>query len=164
MGGQGGENPVISREEAVVWREQLRAAGKQLVFTNGCFDLLHRGHVEYLAAARALGDALLVGVNADPSVRRLKGPGRPLVAADDRAHVLAALAVVDRVVIFPEETPAALIAALVPDILAKGGDYTLETVVGRATVEGAGGRVVLIPFQTGYSTTNLLARLRELAG
>jgi D-beta-D-heptose 7-phosphate kinase/D-beta-D-heptose 1-phosphate adenosyltransferase len=151
---------VVTLHEAVLWRHDLQRAGRRLVFTNGCFDLLHRGHVEYLAAARELGDALVVGVNDDDSVRRLKGPARPLVAADDRAHVLAALAAVDRVVIFAEDTPAALIAALVPDVLVKGGDYTPDTVVGRATVEAAGGRVVLIPFRPGYSTTGTIARLR----
>jgi D-beta-D-heptose 7-phosphate kinase/D-beta-D-heptose 1-phosphate adenosyltransferase len=155
---------VVSRAEAVAWREQLRKEGRLVVFTNGCFDLLHRGHIEYLAAARALGDALVVGVNDDDSVRRLKGSGRPLVGADDRAHVLAALAAVDRAVIFAEDTPAALVAALRPDILAKGADYTLDTVVGRDTVEAAGGRVVLIPYRSGYSTSNLLTRLRGPAG
>lgn len=154
---------VVSREEAVAWRSELRRTGRRVVFTNGCFDLLHRGHIEYLAAARALGDALVVGVNDDDSVRRLKGAGRPLVAADDRGHVLAALAAVDRVVIFAEDTPAALIAALVPDILAKGADYTLDAVVGRDTVEAAGGRVVLIPIRPGYSTSSMLARLRAPA-
>ncbi len=151
---------VVSRQEAVNWREELRRAGKRVVFTNGCFDLLHRGHVEYLAAARALGDALIVGVNDDDSVRRLKGPGRPLVPAADRAQVLAALAAVDCAVIFPEDTPAALVAELVPDVLAKGSDYALDAVVGRETVERTGGRVVLIPFRSGYSTSGLLARLR----
>ncbi len=152
---------VLSRQEAVTWREELRRAGKCLVFTNGCFDLLHRGHVEYLAEARACGDALLIGVNDDESVRRLKGPPRPLVPAADRAHVLAALAAVDRVVIFPEDTPAELIAILVPDVLAKGADYELDAIVGRETVERAGGRVVRIPFRSGYSTSDLLARLRR---
>jgi len=151
---------VVSRQEAVGWRNKLRQAGRRLVFTNGCFDLLHRGHIEYLTEARALGDALVVGVNDDASVRRLKGPGRPLVAATDRAAVVAALAAVDRVVLFPEDTPAALIAALVPDVLAKGGDWALDAIVGRETVEAAGGRVVRIPFRAGYSTTALLERLR----
>jgi D-beta-D-heptose 7-phosphate kinase/D-beta-D-heptose 1-phosphate adenosyltransferase len=151
---------VVSRQEAVGWRNKLRQTGRRLVFTNGCFDLLHRGHIEYLTEARALGDALVVGVNDDASVRRLKGPGRPLVEATDRAAVVAALAAVDRVVLFPEDTPAALIAALVPDVLAKGGDYALDAIVGRETVEAAGGRVVRIPFRAGYSTTALLERLR----
>ena len=151
---------VVSRQEAVEWRRTLRQEGKCFVFTSGCFDLLQRGHVEYLAAARALGDALLVGVNDDASVRRFKGPGRPLIEAADRAAVLAALAAVDRVVLFPEDTPAELVGALVPDVLAKGGDYALDAIVGREAVEAAGGRVVRIPFRAGHSTSALLERLR----
>ncbi len=131
-----------------------------LVFTNGCFDLLHRGHVEYLYAARALGDALVVGLNSDDSVRRLKGPDRPLNALDDRAVVLAALECVDAVTAFTEDTPLALIRALLPDVLVKGGDYTPETVVGRAEVEAAGGRVAIVPLVPGRSTTGTIERLR----
>lgn len=152
---------VVDRRTLVEWRQKLREAGKRVVFTNGCFDLLHRGHVEYLADARALGDALVVGVNDDDSVRRLKGPGRPVVPAADRAAVLAALASVDRVVIFREDTPAALIAEIVPDVLAKGGDYALDAIVGRETVEAAGGTVVRIRLRPGHSTSDLLARLRH---
>jgi rfaE bifunctional protein nucleotidyltransferase chain/domain len=155
---------VVDRAALLSWRKALRVEGKRLVFTNGCFDLLHRGHVEYLAAARRLGDALVVGVNDDDSVRRLKGPGRPLVGAVDRALVLAALAAVDRVVLFAEDTPAELIGSLLPDVLVKGGDYALESVVGREVVEAAGGEVHLIPFRPGYSTSALLARARGLAG
>lgn len=133
----------------------------RLVFTNGCFDLLHRGHVAYLQAARALGDALVVGVNTDASVRRLdKGTGRPLVAEEDRAYVLAALACVDAVTLFDEDTPLELLTALLPDVLVKGGDYAPHQVVGRDVVEAAGGEVVLIPFVEGYSTTRLLERIR----
>lgn len=133
----------------------------RLVFTNGCFDLLHRGHVAYLQAARALGDALVVGVNTDASVRRLdKGTGRPLVAEEDRAYVLAALACVDAVTLFDEDTPLELLTALLPDVLVKGGDYAPHQVVGRGVVEAAGGEVVLIPFVEGYSTTRLLERIR----
>lgn len=131
-----------------------------LVFTNGCFDLLHPGHIEYLFAARALGDALVVGVNTDSSVRRLKGAGRPLVPEHDRAFVLAGLACVDAVTLFDEDTPRELISALVPDVLAKGGDYHPGDVVGRQEVESAGGHVVVIPFREGYSTTGLLRRIR----
>jgi D-beta-D-heptose 7-phosphate kinase/D-beta-D-heptose 1-phosphate adenosyltransferase len=152
---------VIDRQTLVEWRRKLREAGKRVVFTNGCFDLLHRGHVEYLAEARSLGDALVVGVNDDQSVQRLKGPGRPLVPAADRAEVLAALAAVDRVVVFCEDTPAELIAELLPDVLAKGADYALDAIVGRQTVEGAGGSVVRIRLREGYSTSDLLARLRS---
>jgi rfaE bifunctional protein nucleotidyltransferase chain/domain len=132
-----------------------------IVFTNGVFDLLHRGHVEYLFAARALGDALVVGLNTDASVRRLKGPGRPLNGEYDRAIVLAGLACVDAVTIFDEETPGELIDGLVPDVLVKGSDYAPNEVVGRETVERAGGRLVLIPFVQGHSTTSMLQRIQE---
>jgi D-beta-D-heptose 7-phosphate kinase/D-beta-D-heptose 1-phosphate adenosyltransferase len=134
----------------------------RLVFTNGCFDLLHPGHVQYLAAARALGDALVVGVNTDASVRRLsKGSGRPFVVETDRALVVAALASVDAVCLFDEDTPRELITALLPDVLVKGGDYELSGVVGREEVEAAGGQVSIIPFVEGYSTTSLLERIRR---
>ena len=140
-----------------------RPRARELVFTNGCFDLLHPGHATYLAAARALGDALVVAVNTDASARRLdKGPGRPLVPEDDRAFMVASLESVDAVCLFDDDTPASLIEALLPDILVKGGDYTLDRVVGRDAVEGAGGRVEVIPFVEGYSTSGLLRRMREL--
>ncbi len=132
----------------------------RLVFTNGCFDLLHRGHVEYLHRARAHGDLLVVGVNTDASVERLKGPGRPVVPQGDRALVLAALESVDAVTLFHEDTPRDLIAALLPDVLVKGGDYTAEEVVGREEVEEAGGEVVIIPFIQGRSTTQILQRIQ----
>jgi rfaE bifunctional protein nucleotidyltransferase chain/domain len=132
-----------------------------VVFTNGCFDILHRGHVEYLCAARSLGDSLVIGVNTDASVRRLKGEGRPVVREDDRAFVLAGLGCVDAVTLFDEDTPAELIAALMPDVLVKGGDYSPDAVVGRDVVEAAGGRLVLIPFVAGRSTTGILQRIRE---
>jgi rfaE bifunctional protein nucleotidyltransferase chain/domain len=134
----------------------------RLVFTNGCFDILHRGHVEYLARARALGDRLVVALNTDASVRRLKGAGRPVVPEDDRAFVIAALESVDGVTLFDEATPAALIAALLPDVLVKGGDYSAATVVGRDSVEAAGGHVVIIPFVSGRSTTRILERIRQV--
>jgi rfaE bifunctional protein nucleotidyltransferase chain/domain len=137
-----------------------RPCAQRVVFTNGCFDILHRGHVEYLVAARALGDALVVGVNTDASVRRLKGEGRPVTRELDRAFVLAGLACVDAVTLFDEDTPAELIRALVPSVLVKGGDYSPDTVVGRDTVEAAGGRVVIIPLVAGHSTTGTLERLR----
>jgi len=133
-----------------------------LVFTNGVFDLLHRGHAEYLARARSLGDALVVGVNTDASARRLgKGPDRPLSPESDRALLVAALESVDAVCLFDEDTPAELIDALVPEVLVKGGDYTADRVVGRETVEEAGGRVELIDFLEGYSTTDLIRRIRD---
>lgn len=150
---------ILSRTELV--QRFGRPRSQRVVFTNGCFDILHRGHVEYLYAARALGDALVVGVNTDDSVRRLKGEGRPVNRELDRAFVLAGLGCVDAVTLFDEDTPAALIAALLPDVLVKGGDYTPETVVGRDTVEQAGGRVVIIPLVHGHSTTGTLERLRS---
>ena len=133
----------------------------RLVFTNGCFDILHRGHVEYLAAARALGDMLVVGLNTDASVARLKGPHRPYVPLEDRAAVLAALGSVDAITPFDSDTPRALIAALLPEVLVKGGDYAPEEMVGREEVRAAGGDVVVVPYLPGRSTTELLARIRR---
>ena len=136
--------------------------GKRIVFTNGCFDLLHAGHVKYLQKARSLGDLLVLGLNSDSSVRRLKGPKRPLIDQDERAHLLAALDCIDYVVIFDEDTPLELITALKPHILAKGGDYSLEGVVGRSIVESYGGRVELVTFVDGKSTTNIIEKILEL--
>lgn len=138
-----------------------RPRSLRLVFTNGCFDLLHPGHVEHLAQARALGDALCVGLNSDDSVRRLKGPGRPMECETDRAAALAALPSVDAVTLFEEDTPLELIEALLPDVLVKGGDYELDGVVGREVVEGAGGEVRVLPLLEGYSTTDVLERLKD---
>jgi len=155
-------NKVISRKEAARWVREIQGRGQRVVFTNGCFDLLHPGHVSYLEEARSLGDALLVAVNTDASVRRLgKGLGRPLNPEADRARVLAALAAVDRVVLFEEDTPYEILTELQPDILVKGGDYRLEDVVGREVVLGRGGQVRVLPFRAGYSTTGLLERLRS---
>jgi D-beta-D-heptose 7-phosphate kinase/D-beta-D-heptose 1-phosphate adenosyltransferase len=137
-----------------------RAAGERIVFTNGCFDLLHPGHVHYLAAARALGDVLVVGLNSDASVRRLKGAGRPVLRAEERAEVLAGLAAVDHVVVFEEDTPRELIAAVAPDVLVKGADWAEEDIVGRDTVLARGGRVERIEVVPGVSTTELLRRIR----
>lgn len=150
---------ILDRAELV--RRFGRPRTMRLVFTNGCFDLLHRGHVEYLFEARSLGDALVVGVNSDASVRRLKGAERPFVAAADRALLVAALACVDAVTIFDEDTPRELIAELLPDVLVKGADYALDQVVGRAEVEAAGGSVVLVPLRQGYSSTDLVRRIRR---
>ena len=148
--------------EALLFRYG-RPRSDVVVFTNGCFDLIHPGHVTYLAAARTFGDALVVGLNTDASVRRLgKGTERPLVPEDDRAHVVAALASVDAVCLFDEDTPAALISRLLPDVLVKGGDYAVEEVVGRDVVEEAGGRVEIIPFLEGYSTSDLVARIKGM--
>ena len=153
---------VVDWEAAARWVKELHRAGQQVVFTNGCFDLLHVGHVGYLEAARALGDVLIVGVNTDASVQRLgKGGDRPFTSEGDRARVLAACACVDRVVLFAEDTPLNLITLLAPDILVKGGDYVLEAIVGREVVLARGGRVVALPFVPGYSTTRLIERIRS---
>ncbi|MGO8761929.1 MAG: D-glycero-beta-D-manno-heptose 1-phosphate adenylyltransferase [Desulfobaccales bacterium] len=153
---------VVDREAAARWVQERKDEGQKVVFTNGCFDLLHPGHVRYLEEARSLGDALIVGVNADASVTRLKkGPGRPLTPEADRARVLAACACVDRVVLFAEDTPLALITLLAPDLLVKGGDYRLDEILGREVVEARGGRVVALPFVPGYSTTGLIDRIRS---
>ena len=150
---------LLDRAEAVRWR---RGIAGPVVFTNGVFDVLHRGHVAYLAAARAEGAALIVGVNTDASVRRLgKGPGRPLNGERDRAYVLAGLAAVDVVTPFDEDTPLELIAALSPDVLAKGADYALEAIVGADLVAARGGRVVRVPLAEGLSTTTLIERARR---
>jgi rfaE bifunctional protein nucleotidyltransferase chain/domain len=138
----------------------LHKAGKQVVFTNGVFDLLHPGHVRYLTAARRLGDALFVGLNADRSVRANKGPGRPLTPELERAEILSALACVDAVVLFEEPTPHDLIAALGPDVLVKGADWAEDAIVGRDIVEGRGGRVVRVPVERGYSTSAIIDKIR----
>ncbi|MBA3242196.1 MAG: D-glycero-beta-D-manno-heptose 1-phosphate adenylyltransferase [Acidobacteria bacterium] len=155
------EKVILSRDELRRVRERLRAEGRRLVFTNGCFDLLHVGHVRYLGEARTLGDALLVAINSDASVRALKGAGRPLVCESERAEVLAALEAVDFVTVFDEESPRSLIAELVPDVLVKGGDYGLAEIHGRAEVEAAGGRVLSLPFVEGASTTGIIERIKE---
>lgn len=142
-------------------RQRLRAEGLRVVFTNGCFDLLHPGHVRYLAAARGRGDRLIVAVNADRTVSALKGKGRPVVPLPERMEVLAALEAVDYVIPFEEETPARVIDELVPDILVKGGDWSPDQIVGRETVEGAGGQVLSLPFAEGYSTSGLIERVLE---
>lgn len=135
---------------------------RTIVFTNGVFDLLHPGHAAYLLAARSMGDALVVGVNSDASARRLaKGPGRPVSNESDRLRMLAALESVDAVCLFDDDTPLSLIEAVLPDVLVKGGDYTIEGVVGREVVEAGGGRVELIPFVDGYSTTDLVRRIKD---
>ncbi len=155
---------VVSRAQLVEHRNALKRLGKKVVFTNGCFDIIHRGHVEYLAKARALGDALVVGVNSDASVSRLKGPARPVVIEDDRAHVLAALAVVDFVCIFPEDTPLELIRAVVPDVLVKGADWSIDAVVGKDVVEAAGGSVRTIEFLPNRSTSRIIEKIARAGG
>lgn len=144
-----------------MWRRGLQGP---LVFTNGVFDLLHPGHVDVLTGARALGAHLVVGLNSDASVRRLKGPDRPILAEAERAYVLAALECVDAVVVFGEDTPRDLVRHLAPDIIAKGGDYTPETVVGASDVMAHGGRVVIIPLTPGQSTSGIINKLRGAGG
>ena len=153
---------VVSREECAGIRAALKAEGKRVVFTNGCFDILHRGHVEYLSKARGLGDVLIVGMNDDGSVRRLKGPDRPVVPFVDRSVVLAAIGAVDLVVSFAEDTPLELITLLVPDILVKGADWPIDKVVGKDVVESAGGSVRTIDFVPDRSTTSIIERIQHL--
>ena len=136
-----------------------RAAGERIVFTNGVFDILHRGHVEYLEEARAFGDRLVIGVNSDASVRRVKGPSRPIVPEAERAEILAALESVDLVALFDEDTPARIIAEVAPDVLVKGGDWALDAIVGREFVEARGGRVERIRVREGWSTTRIVERI-----
>ena len=157
-----GEKIILDREELRRVRAGLRAAGRRLVFTNGCFDILHVGHVRYLQHARGEGDALLVAINSDRSVRALKGEGRPVVSEGERAEVLAALGVVDFVTVFDEDSPRALIAELLPDVLVKGGDYALDEIHGREEVERAGGRVLALPFVEGASTTGIIERMKDV--
>jgi D-beta-D-heptose 7-phosphate kinase / D-beta-D-heptose 1-phosphate adenosyltransferase len=155
---------VLSRRELVEACEAERAEGRSIVFTNGCFDILHRGHAYYLEKARALGDRLVVGVNSDRSVRELKGASRPVVPEDDRAHLLAALASVDYVCIFDEATPYELIAAVRPNVLVKGAGYTRDNIVGADIVEACGGRVVAIEELPGRSTRSIIERMAGKEG
>lgn len=155
---------IVAWNDLPQWRAKMRQSGKRLVVTNGCFDLLHLGHVTYLEAARNQGDALLVGVNGDQGVRELKGPDRPINEESDRAAVLAALASVDGVCIFAEKTATRFLTVAEPDIYVKGGDYTIDTLnqEERRLVESAGGRIVIIPFVPGKSTTSLLKKIAKL--
>lgn len=139
-----------------------RGSGQKIVFTNGCFDLLHTGHLDYLARAASLGNRLIIGLNSDASVKRLKGPERPVNTEADRALALASLLVVDAVCLFEEDTPLGLVQAVKPDVLAKGGDYTPENIIGADFVKNQGGEVVVLPFVSGYSTTSLLQKIRAL--
>ena len=138
-----------------------RAAGERLVFTNGVFDLLHRGHVEYLEDARALGDRLIVGINSDASVQRVKGPGRPIVPEGERAELLGALECVDQVAVFDEDTPERMVREVAPDVLVKGADWALDSIVGREFVEARGGRVERIRMREGWSTTRIIERIAQ---
>jgi rfaE bifunctional protein nucleotidyltransferase chain/domain len=150
---------VTTRNALIPMRQQWKQEGRKVVFTNGCFDIIHRGHVEYLTKAKALGDILIVGLNTDASVRRIKGPQRPIVAEDDRAIVLAALQMVDYVCLFDEETPYELIRAIVPDVLVKGSDWTLDAIVGRDIIENAGGSVQTIDLVPLRSTSAIIKKI-----
>jgi rfaE bifunctional protein nucleotidyltransferase chain/domain len=152
---------ILSLEKLLGVREGLRAAGQRLVFTNGVFDLLHVGHVRYLAEARALGDALVVAINSDRTVRELKGEERPVINESERAEILAALRVVTYVIIFDDISPRSLIAQLLPDVLVKGGDWELDEIHGREEVEAAGGKVASLPYVAGASTTEIIERMKR---
>jgi D-beta-D-heptose 7-phosphate kinase/D-beta-D-heptose 1-phosphate adenosyltransferase len=151
---------ILGPEQMLRERQRLRDVGKRLVFTNGVFDLLHVGHVRYLAQARALGDALLVAINSDRTVREIKGEDRPVFNEAERAEILAALRFVDYVTVFDNISPRSLIAELLPDVLVKGGDYQLDQIHGREEVEAAGGNVISLPFVEGASTTSVLEKIR----
>jgi rfaE bifunctional protein nucleotidyltransferase chain/domain len=152
---------VLTFEETIVLFGREKRNGRRLVFTNGCFDLLHPGHIHSLEAARALGDFLIVGINSDESVRTLKGEGRPLIPAEERAEILASLECVDGVLIFDELTPQRVIAGLLPDILVKGSDWPGNQIVGREEVEAAGGKVVRVDLMPGYSTSEIIRKIRR---
>jgi rfaE bifunctional protein nucleotidyltransferase chain/domain len=152
---------VLTQPQTSALVERLRTEGRRIVFTNGVFDILHPGHVRYLQRARSFGGALIVGVNADASVRRNKGPARPMTPESERAEVVAALDVVDAVVVFGEDTPAEIIRLVQPDVLVKGADWPPDQIVGRDTVEARGGQVILVTVEQGYSTTSIVNRVRS---
>ena len=154
--------PVLSLDDAADLVRSLRRNGRSVVFTNGVFDLLHPGHVRYLQAARREGDALIVGMNSDRSVRANKGASRPITPEEERAEILAALACVDAVVVFDEDTPDAIVRRLEPDILVKGADWAADAIVGRGTVEARGGRVVRVPIERGWSSSAIIDRIRRV--
>ncbi len=153
---------IVTLPELLVERDRLRSGGRRLVFTNGVFDLLHVGHIRYLIAARELGNALVVAINSDRSVRELKGDGRPLVNERERAEVLAAMRPVDYVTVFDDISPRSLISAVLPDVLVKGGDYDLDQIHGREEVERGGGKVISLPFVPGASTSRIIERMKGL--
>ena len=155
------QNKITTREKLAQIISAKRLYGHKIVFTNGCFDLLHPGHIRYLAAARDLGNFLVIGLNSDASVQRLKGPNRPIQSEEIRAELMAALHIVDAIVIFEEDTPLELISILKPDVLVKGGDYSIATIVGADVVLNNGGRVEVIPFEEGFSTTNLIEKIKN---
>ena len=152
---------LLSLEEAVKIRKECRRKGKKVVFTNGCFDIIHVGHIRLLKEASKLGDVLIIGLNSDDSVRKIKGPARPINSLSDRAEVLSSIRYVDYIIAFEEETPRRLISLLLPDVLVKGGDYRKDEIVGADVVEAEGGKVVTIPLVEGKSTTKLIERIRN---
>lgn len=152
---------VIAQNEVKILCEKLRSGKKSIVFTNGCFDILHRGHAEYLTKAKSLGDVLFVGINSDSSVRKIKGEKRPIVPEEDRATLLAMLCAVDYVVLFDEETPQKLISEIIPNVLVKGADWSVENIVGKDIVEANGGRVATVELVANRSTTNIIERVLE---
>ena len=156
------EHKIYTREELVRECQVWRATGKKLVFTNGCFDILHHGHLDLLARAADLGNILILALNTDSSVQRLKGPERPITNENDRAFQAASLLCVDAVCLFEEDTPEELIKLLKPDVLVKGGDYTIENIVGAGFVQSYGGHVEIIPFVAGYSTSSIIDRIKKL--
>ena len=145
------------KKQTINWKEK----SEKIVFTNGCFDLVHKGHIEVLAKTAELGDRLIIGLNSDDSIQKLKGKNRPIIQEQSRAFLLAALSFVDAIVLFSEETPLNLISSLNPDILAKGGDYEIETIVGHEIVQRNGGRIILIPFVDGFSSTTIIEKIRQ---
>ncbi|MDP6041736.1 MAG: D-glycero-beta-D-manno-heptose 1-phosphate adenylyltransferase, partial [Candidatus Latescibacteria bacterium] len=161
VGERDATSKILTLDEAIQIRNRLRDIGAKVVFTNGCFDLIHHGHVTYLQKARSQGDVLILGLNTDDSVSRLKGRDRPILPLEDRAGVLAGLECIDHIVPFAEDTPKDLIATLLPDVLIKGGDYQLDDIVGREEVEAAGGTVTTIPLVEGRSTTNIVEKIRK---
>ena len=154
---------IANRQDLARIISELKAQKKKIVATNGCFDILHAGHVRYLEAAKQLGDVMIVGINSDNSVRQLKGEGRPLLPERERAEILGAMESVDAVIIYDELTPQTVIARLIPDVLVKGSDWAGDCIVGREEVEAAGGRVVSSPVVPGYSTTEIVRKIREVA-
>jgi rfaE bifunctional protein nucleotidyltransferase chain/domain len=152
---------ILSIDQLRLERERMKSEARRVVLTNGCFDLLHPGHIRFLAEAKSLGECLMVAINSDRSVQEIKGPDRPILNENERAEVLAALSCVDFLTIFDESTPLRIISILLPDILVKGGDWSLDQIVGRAEVEAAGGRVISLPYSDGYSSSMLIERIRS---
>lgn len=153
---------ILTLEQAVEFRKKARENGKKVVFTNGCFDIIHRGHIEYLSQAAKLGDVLIVGINTDASVRRIKEKGRPIICEEDRAVIIASLRYVDAVCLFDVDTPSELIKSVRPDVLVKGSEYSIEEIVGHEQVLADGGKVISIPMVPGKSSTDLIKKIKEL--